>query len=69
MENLRLALAAWRDILGSEYVIADEASLKAVQTATFATTVRSSDYSTERSHSSSTMPKNCQSIPNPNLPH
>lgn len=40
MENLRLALAAWRDILGSEYVIADEASIKAVQTATFATTVR-----------------------------
>lgn len=39
MKNLRFALSAWRDILGSEYVITDEASLKSIQTATFATTV------------------------------
>ncbi len=39
-DNLARALKAWRDILGSPHVLTDEATLSAVETATFFTTQR-----------------------------
>ena len=40
MQNLESALSAWRDILGAEHVITDEAALQVAETATFPTTSR-----------------------------
>lgn len=38
MQNLLNCLAAWRDLIGTNYVIVDELSIAAVETATYSTT-------------------------------
>lgn len=40
MDSLARALEAWRDALGPEYVLTDEATISAAETATFSTTQR-----------------------------